>query len=451
MTQFCPPGESMDWSGFVSNSSARIVPNSAFASQSHKSRSEFWVGDSGASCHMTNDASKMYCMRPPHFDQKEVITSNGTRLKVECVGNIDVIFHGRSDEPITMIDVSYVPDLKFNLFSFYKAQQTHVIILDAAGAHIMGKNITFPCEKGGSYLRATRLTAGTVGAKPRTNRALTSQISTPLCSCVPSFPPSVSRSSQVSSASKVSGTDAARNDLLEPIPSPPVSSVLGKIEFGRKPLFESDCFLTAAALNPGMMKHGKVVDINRLHVSLAHAHASVLQATARQHGFLLTGQLVSCSACSMAKGNRAPTPHHTTARAKRPMELIHVDTAGPFPASLGGSRYVVMFVDSASRLQRPYGTRDKTAAAILAVVKRFIADMGVPRAFRSDNGREYTNHSFVEFCNNLGIRRELTAPYTPQQNGPVESALWRCLGGRVAKPVQCAKHHENMPVVMVCH
>ena len=119
----------------------------------------------------------------------------------------------------------------------------------------------------------------------------------------------------------------------------------------------------------------------------------------------------------MAKGNRAPTAHHTTARAKRPMELIHIDTAGPFPASLGGSRYVVMFVDSAFRLQRPYGTRDKSAAAtLLAVVKRFIADMGVPQAFRSDNGAEYTSHSFVVYCNNLGIRRELTAPYTPQQN-----------------------------------
>ena len=91
---------------------------------------------------------------------------------------------------------------------------------------------------------------------------------------------------------------------------------------------------------------------------------------------------VSCSACSMAKGNRAPTAHYTTARAERPMELIHIDTAGPFPASLGGSRYAIMFVDSASRLQHPYGTRDKRAAAILAVVKRLIADMGVPRSFR---------------------------------------------------------------------
>ena len=82
-----------------------------------------------------------------------------------------------------------------------------------------------------------------------------------------------------------------------------------------------------------------------------------------------------------------------------------------------------MFVDSASRLQRPYGVREKSAAAILSVVKRFVADMGIPRAFRTDNGTEYSNSMFVDFCNGLGIRREFTAPYTPQQNGPVESAI----------------------------
>ena len=72
-------------------------------------------------------------------------------------------------------------------------------------------------------------------------------------------------------------------------------------------------------------------------------------------------------------------------------------------------------MDSASRLQRPYGIRDKSAAAILAVVKRFIVDIGVPRAFSSEKGAQYTNHSLVEYCNNLGVRLELT----------VESALWR--------------------------
>ena len=116
MTQFCPPGESVHSSGIVCSSSAQITPNIAFTVQSHNSRSDFWIGDSGASCHMTNDACKMYCMRPPPSGQQEVITSDGTRVRVECVGNIDVVFHGRSDENITLCDVSYVPGLKFFFF-----------------------------------------------------------------------------------------------------------------------------------------------------------------------------------------------------------------------------------------------------------------------------------------------------------------------------------------------
>ena len=53
--------------------------------------------------------------------------------------------------------------------------------------------------------------------------------------------------------------------------------------------------------------------------------------------------------------------------------------------------------------------------------------MGVPRAFTTDNGAEYTNLTFVDYCNGLEIRRQLTVPYTPQQNGPVESRLSRAM------------------------
>ena len=173
-----------------------------------------------------------------------------------------------------------------------------------------------------------------------------------------------------------------------------------------------------------MLKHDKAVVFYHLRVSLAFVHASVWQATTRQLGFRLTGELFSCSTCLMSKSNRAPTAHRTTARAKRPIELVDIDTAGPIPASLGGSRYVVMFADSAFRLQHPYGTRFNSEASIIAVEKCIIAGMGVPRAFRRENGAKYQNHLFVECCNSLGIRRDLTTPYTPQQNCPVESALW---------------------------
>ena len=104
-----------------------------------------------------------------------------------------------------------------------------------------------------------------------------------------------------------------------------------------------------------------------------------------------------------------------------------------------------MFVASASRLQRPYGVREKSAAAILSVVKRFMADMGVPRAFRTDNGTEYSNSMFVDFCRGLGIRRESTAPYTPQQNGPVESAISRAFKAGHAARLEVSQLYGVVP------
>ena len=39
------------------------------------------------------------------------------------------------------------------------------------------------------------------------------------------------------------------------------------------------------------------------------------------------------------------------------------------------------------------------------------------KTLRSDNGGEYTSKEFEAFCKEAGIKRELTTPYNPQQNG----------------------------------
>ena len=80
---------------------------------------------------------------------------------------MDVIFHGKSDQRITLINVAYVPALGFNLYSLHAIQRTHMIVSDASGTHIIGANMTFPRSSSGSYLRVTRLPAGTVGARRR--------------------------------------------------------------------------------------------------------------------------------------------------------------------------------------------------------------------------------------------------------------------------------------------
>ena len=39
---------------------------------------------------------------------------------------------------------------------------------------------------------------------------------------------------------------------------------------------------------------------------------------------------------------------------------------------------------------------------------------------RSDNGTEFKNTGLDDYLDELGIAHELSAPYTPQQNGIVE-------------------------------
>ena len=42
------------------------------------------------------------------------------------------------------------------------------------------------------------------------------------------------------------------------------------------------------------------------------------------------------------------------------------------------------------------------------------------KTIRSDNGGEFTSNEFKELCKEAWIKRELSTPYNPQQNGVVE-------------------------------
>ena len=62
--------------------------------------------------------------------------------------------------PTTFYDVSFVPGLGFNLFSFHVVRENHGIILNKVGAHLMDGQATFPRKENGLYIRTTRLSSG---------------------------------------------------------------------------------------------------------------------------------------------------------------------------------------------------------------------------------------------------------------------------------------------------
>lgn len=82
---------------------------------------------------------------------------DGTKERVEFIGNIDLVFHAAIPVLVKLRDVSYAPGLSRNFFSLYLVTRTHMVVFDASGTHIIGMRLTFPRKENGSFLRTTRL------------------------------------------------------------------------------------------------------------------------------------------------------------------------------------------------------------------------------------------------------------------------------------------------------
>ena len=52
--------------------------------------------------------------------------------------------------------------------------------------------------------------------------------------------------------------------------------------------------------------------------------------------------------------------------------------------------------------------------------KSIICRFGIPRVLGLDNGKQFDNDSFRDFCTQLGIRNHYSFPTHPQANGQVE-------------------------------
>jgi transposase InsO family protein len=100
------------------------------------------------------------------------------------------------------------------------------------------------------------------------------------------------------------------------------------------------------------------------------------------------------------------------------------DVCGSMPSSsISGYVYYVSFIDDYSRKTWIYIL--KTKDEVFSKFKEFkalienLSESNI-KILRSDNGGEYTSKEFVNFCKDVGIKRELTTPYNPQQNGVAE-------------------------------
>lgn len=117
-------------------------------------------------------------------------------------------------------------------------------------------------------------------------------------------------------------------------------------------------------------------------------------------------------------------PKQSNWRAKNVLELVHSDLCGPInPISSSGKRYFLSLIDDHSRKGFVYLLLNKSdTLSYFKIFKSLVENEPGRRikCLRTDRGGEYLSSDFKDFCNEHGIRRQLTNPYTPQQNGVAE-------------------------------
>jgi transposase InsO family protein len=91
--------------------------------------------------------------------------------------------------------------------------------------------------------------------------------------------------------------------------------------------------------------------------------------------------------------------------------------------SITGCAYYVSFIDDYYRKTWVYFLKSKDE--VFNKFKEFkalienLSERNI-KILKSDNGGEYTSKEFANFCKYVKIKRELTTPYNPQQNGVEE-------------------------------
>ncbi|GAA0186910.1 hypothetical protein LIER_34198 [Lithospermum erythrorhizon] len=151
-----------------------------------------------------------------------------------------------------------------------------------------------------------------------------------------------------------------------------------------------------------------------------------------------------CEECQLGKQHREPFPSKSNWCSQSPLELVHTDLCGPIQvSSLRGSRYFLLFVDDYTRKIWVYCVKEKYETFSCFKDFKFEVEKyyGLKiKNLRSDRGEKYMSSQFKDFCRNHGIRHELTARHSPQQNGVAERK-----NRTIMNMARCMLKKKNMP------
>ena len=185
-------------------------------------------------------------------------------------------------------------------------------------------------------------------------------------------------------------------------------------------------------------------DLHRWHRRLGHLHYSAVHKVLKSLGIREQKTMTDydnefvCEPCILGKQTAMPNHEPSKHKATRPLELIHIDTNGPWAtpslhkrhagltnSTRSMSKYVLVLVDDFTGMvwTRYYHNRDTFRDAFIqfvTMVEDTVEDGRRVRRIRIDNAREFIAEYIEDFCTLKGIEIEPIAAYAHEQNAIAE-------------------------------
>ena len=142
--------------------------------------------------------------------------------------------------------------------------------------------------------------------------------------------------------------------------------------------------------------------------------------------------VASCPECQVTSLAATPkAPMGITKLSAEPFAHVCVDIVGPLePASSTGKRFILTFVDMATRYPDAVALSSMDAETVSRALFDICSRVGFPECLTSDNGTNFTSHLFEGFLELMRCKHIRTSVYHSQSNGACErynGTLKRCL------------------------
>jgi transposase InsO family protein len=106
----------------------------------------------------------------------------------------------------------------------------------------------------------------------------------------------------------------------------------------------------------------------------------------------------------------------------QPMECWNIDTIGPLEEDTHGNKYIIVMIDMFTRFVELKATKSTDARTAALFLYEQMGRYGTPKQILSDNGTQFCNELFDEYCKLTGVQQLFILAYSKEENGMVERA-----------------------------